>query len=100
MGARNVAACYAMWGSLPHGAFRLLAGMALQSLDEDTKQGRPARVWFGGEATLIEMIGGSRPTAYRALNALKEAGAVVCLEPGRFSHRAVYKLMLDPLEDQ
>lgn len=98
MGVRNVSACYAMWPQLPHAAFRVLVGMALQSLDASENQKRPPRIWFGGQDALIEMAGGSRATAYRALSTLREAGAIEQLEAGRFAHRAVYKLALDPME--
>jgi|AntRauTorcE11897_2_1112592.scaffolds.fasta_scaffold00638_20 hypothetical protein len=97
MGARNVAACYAMWQELPHPAFRLLVGMALQSLDEASSKGRPPRVWYGGQDALVEMVGRTRSTAYAALSTLKETGAIVLVDNGRQGHRAVYKLALDPM---
>lgn len=98
MGARNVSAAFAMWSHLPHGAFRLLVGMALQSLDESGKNDRPPRVWYGGERAMVEMLGRSRSVAYDALAALKEAGAVTQLEDGRHGHRASFQLALDPLK--
>lgn len=96
MGARNVSAAYAMWGHLPHGAFRLLTGMALQSLDDTGKDGRPPRLWFGGEAAMIELVGRSRGVAYDALAVLKKAGAVAQIDDGRHGHRASFELALDP----
>jgi hypothetical protein len=99
MGARNVSACFTLWPHLPHGPFRLLVGMALQSLDAPSKEGRPARVFFGGEDALVDFLGEShRATAYRALSALREAGAIEVLDHGRQGHRAVYKLALTPME--
>jgi len=97
MGARNVSACYAMWQELPHPAFRLLVGMALQSLDQTSAEGRPARVWFGGQEALVEMVGRTRRPAYAALAVLREAGAIEPVDNGRLGHRAVYKLALDPM---
>lgn len=98
MGARNVSAAFAMWAHLGHAPFRLLVGMALQSLDQTSKEGRPPRVWYGGEDALVEFMGGKRSTAYRALGQLREVGAIESVEVGRSRHRAVYKLALDPLE--
>ena len=97
MGARNVSAAFAMWARLPHGAFRLLVGMALQSLDQPSKEGRPARVYYGGEAAMVESFGRSKRSMYDALATLKKEGAVEVLDTGRHGHRAVYKLALDPL---
>jgi len=97
MGAKNVSACYVLWGHLDHAPFRLLVGMALQSLDQQGKTGRPARIWFGGQDALVDMLGRSRTQAYEALKKLREAGAVEVIDAGRVDHRAVYKLVLDPL---
>lgn len=97
MGAKNVSACYVLWGHLDHAPFRLLVGMALQSLDHQGKTGRPARIWFGGQDALVDMLGRSRTQAYEALKKLKDAGAVEVIDAGRVDHRAVYKLVLDPL---
>lgn len=97
MGARNVSAAFAMWARLDHAPFRLLVGMALQSLDQASPEGRPARVYFGGEDALVELLGRSRAAAYRALATLKKEGAVEVMDAGRSGHRAVYKLRLDPL---
>lgn len=97
MGAKNVSACYVLWSHLDHAPFRLLVGMALQSLDQSSAEGRPARVYFGGEDALVELLGRTRSPAYKALSALKKAGAIEALDVGRKGHRAVYKLALDPL---
>lgn len=97
MGAKNVSACYVLWSHLDHAPFRLLVGMALQSLDHQGKTGRPARIWFGGQDALVDMLGRSRTQAYEALKKLKDAGAVEVIDAGRVDHRAVYKLVLDPL---
>lgn len=95
MGARNVSACFAVWPHLPHAAFRLLVGMALTALDNPSSDGRPPRVYFGGEDGMTELLGGGRSAVYRALATLREAGAVDVLDAGRSGHRAVYKLRLD-----
>ena len=96
MGARNVAAAFAMWGHLDHGPFRLLVGMALVALDTPTKEGRPARVYFGGEQGMVDLYGREGSAVYNALSALRKARAVEVMEKGRNGHRAVYKLNLDP----
>lgn len=97
MGARNVSAAFAMWARLPHGAFRLLVGMALQSLDAPSKEGRPARIYYGGEAAMVEVFGRSKRSMYDALSTLRKEGAVEVIDTGRHGHRAVYRLELDPL---
>jgi len=97
MGARNVSAVFAMWADLDHAPFRLLVGMALQSLDQQGKTGRPPRIWFGGQDALVDILGRSRTQAYEALKKLKDEGAVEVIDAGRVDHRAVYKLVLDPL---
>lgn len=96
MGARNVSVAFTRWGHLPHAQFKLLVGMALQALDTGSDEGRPPRVYFGGEEGLIAILGRSRSTTYEVLAALKAAGAIEVLESGRQSHRAVYRLALDP----
>jgi hypothetical protein len=45
VGASNVKAAYAQWGDLPHAPFRLLAYMALRSMDADS----PPMFWGGRE---------------------------------------------------
>lgn len=97
MGAKNVSACFVLWSHLDHAPFRLLLGMALQSLDQASAEGRPARTWFGGEEALTELLGRSRRMTYKALAALRASGAIEVVEVGRARHRAVYKLHLDPL---
>ncbi len=106
MGARNVAAAYAMWPHLPHRAFRLLAGMAVTALD-DAVDGRPARRYFASERSMAELLGpvpvdASRDaSAFRsaraALRDLVDVGAVVRLTAGRRGSRAEFELILDPL---
>jgi hypothetical protein len=99
MGARNVSAVFALWPTLPPLPKVLLLGMALQSLDAPSADGRPARVFFGGQDALVEFGGRSRTAAYRALKTLREHGAVEVLDAGRNGHRAVYRLALDPLAE-
>lgn len=98
MGARNVGSAFTAWADLPHAPFRLLVGMALQALDAPTKEGRPARVYFGGEDGMVDILGRSRSQMYEALARLREVGAVTILEAGRSRHRAVYLLNLDPFQ--
>lgn len=97
MGAKNVSAAYVLWAHLDHAPFRLLVGMALQSLDQASPEGRPARTWFGGEEALTELLGRSRRMTYKALAALRASGAIEVVEVGRNRHRAVYRLHLDPM---
>lgn len=93
-----MSAAFAMWAHLDHAPFRVLVGMALMSLDQASAEGRPARVYFGGEDALVELLGRSRSAAYRALGTLRKEGAVEVMDVGRKGHRAVYKLALDPLD--
>lgn len=98
MGARNVSSCFTVWGHLPATPFRLLVGMALQSLDQVGKDGQPPRMWFGGQDAMTELVG-SRTAAYRALSVLREKGAVEVLAHGRYMHRASYRLNLDAMDN-
>ncbi|GAB3166962.1 hypothetical protein GCM10027059_26760 [Myceligenerans halotolerans] len=97
MGARNVSAAFAMYPDLAPLPKLLLVWMALKSLDSASKDGRPPRVYFDGEQSLIEAGGRSRRQVYEGLKVLREAGAVEVLQAGRLKYRAVYKLHLDPL---
>ena len=56
MGASNVKAVYAQWGDLTNNAFRLLAYMALVSMDADN----PPRYW-GGREDLAAALGREVP---------------------------------------
>ena len=58
MGSHNVQLCYGRWGHLPDRPFRLLAFMALISMDEDD----PPLFWQGREAMCIA-LGRMLPTA-------------------------------------
>lgn len=100
MGARNVSAVFAMYPGLPPLPKLLLVWMALKSLDAQGKDGRPPRVFYDGEESLIEASGRSRSQVYAALKVLRsdDYKAVEVLVPGRLKFRAVYKLRLDPLE--
>jgi hypothetical protein len=97
MGARNVSAVFAMWKKLAPLPKVLLLGMAFQALDSPSPEGRPARVFFGGQDTMMEYTGRSRGQTYAALRALREAGAVEVMDGGRRGHRAVYRLALSPI---
>jgi hypothetical protein len=119
MGASNVSAAFRMYPDLPHRAFRLLAYMALVSLDED-RPDAPARIsWIGREA-LAEALGFSVPpepdvddtsvdaevarvrrhgafvvlgTAIRELIA---AGAIERVRAGGRNRTAEYRINVDP----
>lgn len=96
MGARNVSAAFLLWGHLPALPRLVLVFMALTALDQKGKDGRPPRVYFGGEDELLTVA--PRASLYRALATLRTAGAIEVLEKGRAGHRAVYRLRLDTLE--
>lgn len=106
MGARNVAAAYAMYPRLPHRAMRLLAYMALRSLDDD-RPDAPARRYFGGRDDMAEALGydlgtsARREAAHRevrrAVAQLRAAGALGRLASGRAGNRSVYQLRLELL---
>jgi len=98
MGARNVSAVFAMYPDLAPLPKLLLVWMALKSLDSQGKDGRPPRVYFDGEQSLIDASGRSRRQVYEGLRVLRECQAITVLQAGRLKYRAVYKLALDPLE--
>lgn len=98
MGARNVSAVFAMWADLAPLPKVLMVWMALKSLDQTSKEGKPPRLYYDGEESLIAAGGRGRRATYYALDALKDAGAIEVLVAGRMRNRAVYKLRLDPLE--
>lgn len=100
MGAKNVSAVFAMYPQLAPLPKLLLVWMALKSLDQASKDGRPPRVYFDGEESLIAAVGRSRSQVYAALKVLRsdDVKAVEVLQAGRLKFRAVYKLRLDPME--
>lgn len=117
MGASNVAAVYTSWAGLNHVPFRLLAYMALVTLDRDD----PPRFW-GGRDDLAHAIGRRVPrepddtdasesaAAVRrqrkqaheavriALAELKAVGVVVQVRKARLGVRAEYTLHLTPAQ--
>lgn len=117
MGASNVAAVYTSWAGLNHVPFRLLAYMALVTLDRDD----PPRFW-GGRDDLAHAIGRRVPrepddtdtseaaAAVRrqrkqaheavrvALAELKAVGVVVQVKQARLGVRAEYTLHLTPAQ--
>jgi hypothetical protein len=119
MGASNVAAVYARWTGLNHVPFRLLAYMALVSLDRD----EPPRFW-GGRDDLAGAIGRTLPrepddtdtdpsavaarrqrrAAHEAVRAglreLKDVGAITTAKHARQGLRAEYLLHLSQPQDQ
>lgn len=110
MGAGNVKAVYHHWGELPHAPFRLLAFMGLTTLD-DSKDGRPARQFYGGREMLAVAMGRvvppedledpdvtrERHAAFvavdRALKVLSKAGAIKVLEKAGHYRPAKYELL-------
>lgn len=72
MGARNVSAAFAMYPDLAPLPKLLLVWMALKSLDSKSKDGRPPRVYYDGEESLIEAAGRSRSQVYAALAVRRE----------------------------
>ena len=118
MGAANVSAAFTTYPDLPHRAFRLLAYMALVSLDRD-RPDMPARVcWIGREA-LADALGFCLPpepdtdddseeasdartrrhssfmTLGKVLRELVAAGAVTHTRRGGRNQTAEYVLNLD-----
>lgn len=118
MGARNVRLVYAGWSTLPDRAFRVLAYMALVSLDEDGDSSK-ARRYYAGRTDLAAALGRAVPpepaeddsspravAARRARNAafeavrgtlrtLRDAGALREVRRGGFRHQSEYELLLD-----
>ncbi len=108
MGAGNVGLAYARWGHLPRAPFRVLAYMALRSLDDDD----PPMFW-GGRESLAVALGRlvpkaeddeskrQRKAAFEAVKemttALKKAGAIEQVEAARPKRNAVYALNLHRL---
>ena len=60
MGAGNVKAVYAQWRQLPHAPFRLLAYMAVVSLDAPDGN-IPARLFFAGREAMAVALGSMPP---------------------------------------
>lgn len=117
MGANNVKQVYAHWKDLGHRPHRLLAYMALRTLDADS----PPRYWAGRDS-LAEALGYSVPpapadddespeaeaarreraTGHNAVSKvtgeLVKAGALIRLHPGNFRTNAVFALVLSPAQ--
>ena len=105
MGAGNVGLVYARWGHLSHAPFRVLAYMALRTLDDDD----PPQFWGGRESLAValgrivpkpqdEQSRRERKAAFEAVKemttVLKKAGAVELVEAARPGRNAVYALNL------
>lgn len=105
MGAGNVGLVYARWGHLPHAPFRVLAYMALRTLDD----GDPPRFWGGRESLAValgrlvpkpedEQSRRERKAAFEAVKevtaTLRRLGAIEIIEPARPTRNAVYALNL------
>ncbi|MGJ5610474.1 hypothetical protein, partial [Micrococcus luteus] len=99
MGATNVAQVFAHWTHLGHREARLLAFLALVSLDA----GNPP-VYFGGWADAARAIGldpegnpgSARKNVRQAFQRLATAGALVSSGKAHTGRRAEYALTLDP----
>jgi len=105
MGAGNVKLVFAVWGDLPHAPFRMLAYMALRSMDSDD----PPRFW-GGREELAYAIGRpvpegkdeaanrERKTIFGAVKdtqrALKARGAITLLKDAGPGQNAVFAINL------
>ena len=100
MGAANVRLVYERWGHLPDRAFRVLAFMALTSLDNDAMP----RYW-GGSKALAGALGrhneDDEPLSAKdqaavkgALGDLRRAGAIVQITNGRVGQTSIYSLPL------
>lgn len=99
MGASNVAMVYTHWTHLGHREARLLAYLALVSLDAGTPP-----VYFGGWADAARAIGldpegnpeSAREASRQAFQRLARAGALVSSGKAHSGRRAEYALTLDP----
>jgi hypothetical protein len=123
MGASNVKLAFVTWRALPATPFRLLAFMALTSLDEDSERTK-ARRYFAGREALALALGrdipdepqsdDERPAAVSArkvrhaafvtvqatLATLTAAGAITPIRKGRPGRNAEFALNLDPFPNQ
>ncbi len=108
MGAGNVGLVYARWGKLPHAPFRVLAYMALRTLDDDD----PPMFWGGRESLAValgrivpkpqdEQSKRERKAAFEAVkdvtSTLRRFGAIELVEEARPKRNAVYALNLHRL---
>lgn len=99
MGATNVVQVFTHWTHLGHREARLLAYLALVSLDD----GRPP-VYFGGWADAARAIGldpeghprSAQENLRKTLRRLADAGALVPSGKAHAGRRAEYALTLDP----
>lgn len=98
MGAGNVKAVYALWGTLPDPAFRLLAFMALIAGDDD----QPPQFW-GGRELLATGLGRRPPfdaadyrAVDRAMKKLRNVGALVQSRHASPMTTAQHDLVLSP----
>ena len=102
MGAANVMLTYANWSGLPHAPFRVLAFMALVTMDKDV----PPR-YFAGVEAISQALGRpecdhkDRKAVSEALTYLRRVGAIESLVKGSRGHRAEYALNLfGPVDNQ
>lgn len=116
MGASNVKAVYALWGDLDHAPHRLLAYMAVRSLDVP-EAGKPARRFYGGREELAVALGRMLPdpvpgdeavrrerlAAFRAVDravaVLVSSGALRVVRHAHTGSTAEYALQLDARQD-
>ena len=102
MGAQNVGLVYARWGALNHAPFRVLAYMALRSLDS----GNPP-IYYAGRDEIAMALGRQIPEpgpdfersrkadwamAKKVVRELTQAGAIILNTPASTGQNAVYEL--------
>lgn len=91
MGAQNVSAVFDNWAHLAHRPFRLLVGMAHQTLDQpDPKTGTPARVYFRGREATATLLGYQLDSEKAQATAFREVQKVIrqLLDVGALTHLA------------
>lgn len=107
MGAGNAQLAYVVWGHLSDLEIRLLAFMALTSLDQSTPS-QPSRMYFGGREHLAIGLGRPMPgdddpkgqkavreAVRRVVKSLVDAGAIERTTHAREGRRQAYRLHLE-----
>lgn len=105
MGFRNAEAVIGQWQHLSDRDARCLLVMAVMAADTDTRQGQPARTYWGGQAALAWALGyapldadpspGALRNVRRVIASLVGAGAVKRVDEARGGENARYLLVLD-----
>lgn len=106
MGFRNAEAAISQWRHLSDRDARCLLVMAVMSADADTKDGQPARTYWGGHAALAWALGytpadadptpGHLRNVRRVIASLVQAGAVKRVDEARGGENARYLVVVDP----